>query len=212
MLRLYLARHGRTVWNQEGRNQGQGDSPLDAVGVLQSQCLAEHLASLALTDLYSSDLGRCLQTAATVGALTNLQPKVDTRLRERDYGGWEGITASDAERSHPEEWRAYRQDPSLHAPPGGESGIEVFMRANHFLFDLLSAHREGAVAIVAHGGVLAAMCAALLHGTPKMATCIRVPNCSVTEIEIDELGRRRLVRFNDVEHLKSVPSEAANLG
>lgn len=212
MLRLYLARHGRTVWNQEGRNQGQGDSPLDAVGALQSQCLAEHLASLGLTDIYSSDLGRCLQTAATLGALTSLQPKVDTRLRERDYGEWEGITADDAERTHPEEWKAYRQDPSLHSPPGGESGIEVFMRASHFLFDLLAAHREGSIAIVAHGGVIAAMCAALLHGTPKTAACIRVPNCSVTEIEIDDNGRRRLVRFNDVEHLEAVPSEAASLG
>ena len=60
---FYLARHGQTEWNIEGRIQGQLDSPLTALGKQQALLLAEQCKMLSITSLLTSPLGRALATA-----------------------------------------------------------------------------------------------------------------------------------------------------
>src|SRR6185295_17267686 len=55
---VLLIRHGETLWNQQGRMQGQNDSPLTPLGLEQARQLGRRLKDVTFTTLYSSDLGR----------------------------------------------------------------------------------------------------------------------------------------------------------
>src|SRR5437660_8866268 len=87
-VRILLARHGETVFNVEGRWQGQADSPLTERGLAQARELARALAHEPIAAIYSSDLGRAFLTAAEVATPHGLQVIADRRLREIDTGEW----------------------------------------------------------------------------------------------------------------------------
>ena len=90
--RFCLVRHGETAWNAEGRLQGQIDIPLNAAGRAQAEATAARLAAHRFDALYSSDLSRALETAAPAATLLGLQTRPTPSLRERQFGGFQGLT------------------------------------------------------------------------------------------------------------------------
>ncbi len=79
---LVVIRHGETEWNVRGIWQGQQNSPLTDQGMRQAKAVAERLRKFPVAAVYSSDLGRCIQSAQpTVDALA-LKLSLDERLRE----------------------------------------------------------------------------------------------------------------------------------
>src|SRR5471032_3086869 len=86
--RVYLARHGQTAYNLEGRFQGQQQIPLDETGRAQALELAERAAPLGFRALWTSPLIRARETADAVAASTGLVPVEDPRLMETDAGAW----------------------------------------------------------------------------------------------------------------------------
>ena len=90
MTRILVVRHGQSVWNADGRWQGQADPPLSELG--QSQA-ASASARIGLVDgIYASDLLRAHHTAEIVAAPIGSDVALDPRLRERAAGDWEGRT------------------------------------------------------------------------------------------------------------------------
>jgi broad specificity phosphatase PhoE len=200
MLRIVLLRHGQTAWNQEGKNQGSEDIELDAIGRIQSEQTATRLSGRTWNAAFTSPLRRARETAEIVLRGQSVLLREDDRLRERSYGAWEGKTAEEIGPPYEE----YRRDRVLYRPPGGETGLEVFMRAAAFLHDLLE-ECTGDVLVVSHGGTTAALIAVLLHGTPATAATLRLANCSITEIHITADRRRVLGVYNDTSHLDPQP-------
>lgn len=200
MTRFFLLRHGQTAWNLERKNQGKEDIPLDDVGRRQSDQTVAALSHLSFDVIWSSPLQRALETAQRFGQATGAAIRVDQRLVERSYGEWEGLTPEEIGAPYEE----YRQDRVLYRPPGGETGIEVFCRCVSFLHDALAEDARSHL-VVSHGGTIAFLTAALLHGSPATASTLRLANCSVTEIVLLPDGRRILVRFNDTSHLDPKP-------
>src|SRR5438128_11329663 len=96
-VRILLARHGETIFNVEGRWQGQSDSPLTERGIAQSRELARALADEPIAAVYGSDLGRALNTAREVAELHTLCVQTDIRLREIDTGAWTGKSRQEIE-------------------------------------------------------------------------------------------------------------------
>src|SRR3954454_18160142 len=90
--KIVLVRHGETQWNVEQRIQGQGDSPLTPTGVEQARAIGRRLAREHFDRLVASDLGRAMQTAQEIAALTSHEVVPDARFRERHFGVGEGLT------------------------------------------------------------------------------------------------------------------------
>lgn len=200
MIRFVLLRHGQTAWNLEQKNQGKEDVPLDDVGRRQGEQALAALSDSAFDVIWSSPLRRAAETAEKIAATLGSVIRVDARLVERSYGEWEGRTAEEIGAPYEE----YRRDRVLYRPPGGETGIEVFSRCVSFLYDALAEGLRSHL-IVSHGGTIAFLTAALLHGSPATASALRLANCSLTEVVLLPDGRRVLVRFNDTSHLDPQP-------
>lgn len=142
---LYLARHGETAYNAEGRFQGQADVGLTERGVDQAHALARTAAEREWAGLYCSPLPRAAQTAAIVGAAIGLTPIPDDRFKEADAGTWTHRLYTEVEADDPAGWAAYNETDPEFAFPGGES-----------LEDLVERAVDGFVAVT-HGGRLPAL-------------------------------------------------------
>jgi broad specificity phosphatase PhoE len=103
---IYLLRHGKTVWNAEGRFQGQKDSPLtrpgrdqaDAVGIRLAQEIGKTGAS---TKTYVSPLGRTRETAERIARHIAENSIEERRLMELSIGCWDGLTHYEIEMEYP---------------------------------------------------------------------------------------------------------------
>jgi broad specificity phosphatase PhoE len=105
---LYLARHGETDWNADGRLQGQTDIPLNAVGRAQAVVLAARLRTASIAAIATSDLARARGTAEIVAAELGVPVTlVDAAFRERAYGIFEGLTQAQAQARDPAEWARF---------------------------------------------------------------------------------------------------------
>lgn len=150
--KIILIRHGETEWNVQGRMQGHLDSSLTEQGVAQARALGEVLRDEKFSAIYSSDLGRAQRTAAHIAAPDRLI--LDPRLRERNLGIFQRLTAKEAQGKFADEFLQFRARSPDHVVPGGESRREVQRRAVAALTDLARAHLGQTIVIVTHGGVL----------------------------------------------------------
>ncbi len=148
--RLYLVRHGRTDWNDQGRHQGQADPPLNAQGHRQAEAVAEALASVPFDALYSSDLARARQTAEALARRLGLPVRLDRRLRELAQGAWEGLPATEIAARYPDLFALWRTAPSRVRPPGGETLEELLTRVTAALDEIAARHPGGQVAVFTH--------------------------------------------------------------
>lgn len=154
MTQLILIRHGETLWNRELRMQGHQDSPLSDTGLHQARCLGQRLADLSFSMLYSSDLGRAYETARSVAGVTGHEIAVDTRLRERHFGVFEGLTGDEIESRFPDEYKCFKSRNPAFVVPGGESAQQFRERCLLVLEDIAERHPGETVVVVTHGLVL----------------------------------------------------------
>ena len=149
MLTLILTRHGQAA-SADIMLGGQLDVPLTPDGRHEAEALARRLAGVRIDRILSSPLLRAIETAQTVA--TGRPVEVDERLRELDYGRWEGLTYVEIEARDPELRTRWDHDPGSTHSPGGESGEDVAARALSFLVELLEVELATAAAHAAATG------------------------------------------------------------
>ncbi|MBB3129542.1 alpha-ribazole phosphatase [Paenibacillus rhizosphaerae] len=132
---LLLVRHGTTPWNREKRYLGHTDIPLDPGGRDELAPLARKLAGKVLSGVYCSDLARCRETLAIVSPAYADAAVYDPRLREMDFGAWEGHTYEQLQ--HEPLYRQWIDSPQQVTPPGGESWKDFAGRIDGFIGNLL---------------------------------------------------------------------------
>ncbi|MDA4110719.1 glucosyl-3-phosphoglycerate phosphatase [Mycolicibacterium holsaticum] len=166
--RLVMLRHGQTEYNAGSRMQGQLDTDLSELGREQAVAAADVLAKRQPLVIVSSDLRRALDTAVTLGDRAGMPVLVDARLRETHLGDWQGMTHLEVDDAAPGARLAWRED-ARWAPHGGESRVDVAARAMPLVTELVAGQAEWGldsperpVVLVAHGGLIAALTAALL--------------------------------------------------
>ena len=200
MIRLLLVRHGTTAWNREGRYQGQTNVPLDKTGVQQALALRSRLAREEIGAIYASDLKRAWQTASAIAVPHALVIRPEPRLREIDFGIWDGSTYHEIKQRSPEALAAWEADPLNAAPHGGESLGQVTARVRAALDDIARVHRGQTVVVVAHGGSLQVLLCLVLGLVPNARWQFRLSAASLSELQLYE-GGAVLTRLSDCSHL-----------
>ena len=181
---FWIARHGETGWNEEGRSLGHGDPPLNDRGREQARMLARRLSEVRPAAVYASDLRRAAETGAIVAAGVGAPLRVVPALREVDLGEWTGLTDAEVAQRYPgalERWRSGRR-----AWRQGESYDEMARRVVAALRRIGAAHPASRVAVVAHAGTaIAALAKARRMAFEECRLAHPKPACS--EVLVVEL-------------------------
>jgi broad specificity phosphatase PhoE len=195
-VRLTLIRHGPTAWNAARRFQGRSDIPLSAQGRAHARALASALRLEGFDKVYSSDLGRALQTARAIAEASGAEVVIDARLREFDFGRWEGLTWEEIVAAYPALVGSTPTAATDYAPDEGESFADVRRRVQEFLDGLPAPQPDSPIGVVTHAGTLHAFFAALGLEASRFSTS------GITRVAISG-GHARLITLNDVGHLDS---------
>ncbi|WP_280535401.1 histidine phosphatase family protein [Halopenitus sp. POP-27] len=153
MSEILLVRHGETSWNAAGRVQGWAPVGLNAAGRRQARRLARHLTAEhedGNVTLVTSDLARARETAAPIAAAFDVEPTTDSRLRERDFGRYQGLDSTDLFDRFPElDLLAEGSDAATYTPDSGESWISVRDRVLAAVADLRERARSDDCTVIA---------------------------------------------------------------
>ncbi|MDP6932303.1 MAG: histidine phosphatase family protein [Myxococcota bacterium] len=200
---LLLVRHGQTAWNRQRRFLGSTDIPLDETGTTQARDLAEWLAPLPLTAVYTSPLSRALDTARALCSERNgLEPRVDPRLAELDQGVLEGQPSHVLSEDHPDFLEAWVTDPTHARIPGGETFGSCQERALAAIQQIADTHDPGPpVVIVSHRMVLAAILCHILEIPLRLHGRIGQVNTAINVITYAD-DRFSIRRLNESSHLR----------
>ncbi len=197
---LYLIRHGRTEWNRLWRIQGDMDVPLDGEGRRQAGALAKALEAVPLKAVYASPLQRAVETASALAVAHGVPLQLDPRLKERNWGAYQGMRREEAALAYAEAEADLRADPRTARPPGGESFADLSQRAEAALREI-AAREEGSVAIVCHGGTIVAGLMALLGLESWPRIRFVVDNASISLLDVTPDGRVVTHYVNRCDHL-----------
>ena len=184
--RLYLVRHGETQWNADGRLLSFTDEPLNERGEAQAAALATALTGIRWDRAISSPLVRARRTAGIVLAARSDAPEleIDGRLREMDFGPYEGWSEAQLE-SDPVAVTRRRDGSQL-------DGVEPEQSVADRVRDVLASldGDPGTTLVVGHGRTLRILIAVALGLPPSFARSLRMRNCRPAVLE---LGRTPLL-------------------
>jgi len=186
-MKLVLVRHVETTGNVEHRLNGHTESQYTRRGESMKELLVEELIALdeklAFDKIYSSPTSRAYKIAADVGAATGKQIQVDHRLREFNFGIFEGKTRDECCEKAKDEWDLWMEDYLDYVVPEGQSQREYHALCKEFLKEL---NHEETVLVVAHGGTV--------HG--MLTNLLELPIDSKWHFDI-KLGSITVVNYND---------------
>lgn len=150
---VIIARHGETIWNLEGRLQGQLDSPLTSTGLQQAKVTAELLRSQCIKDIFASPLGRALETAKIIQEVIACDIKIDKNLKEISFGDYSGLTKLQIESENPCLLNEREKAKWKFRWHGGESYENLYSRAERFVSEHFTIMNKGNILIVAHESI-----------------------------------------------------------
>jgi len=157
MGKVFLTRHGETVWNIEGRLQGWNDSPLTENGVKQAEWLYERLREEKIDYIYSSPSGRAFETANILNKDWGLEINKSDDLREIGLGDWQGLNQQELREKYGEMVDIYWTTPSKYINNSGETFEDVINRTEKFLCNIIKEHKDNNILIVTHTVALKGM-------------------------------------------------------
>jgi probable phosphoglycerate mutase len=208
MTRILLVRHGESIWNADGRWQGQADPALSDLGRRQAAAAA---AALGTVDaIVTSDLQRAADTGAIIARHLGIEPVVtEPRLRERDAGPLSGLTRPEIHARFPrllaDDPAGFEPGPDGHPawPDGWEPDAHLWDRVEVALLALGRLVPDGDVVAVTHGGVIYAIERRL--GAEGRG---RVPNLGAVWLEVAGEDLRIGERLALIEPHMHTPIEA----
>jgi probable phosphoglycerate mutase len=198
--RLIAVRHGETAWNVESRLQGQLDIPLNDRGHDQARRAARWLAEDKPDLVVSSDLARAQATAQAIATFNGCPLVVDTRLRERSFGSFQGLTHLEVAQRWPQQSQRWKsRDPDF-APGDGESLRVFYARCIDATLSLVEAHAGRTVVLVSHGGVMDCLYRAASRIPLDAPRIWSLDNAAINRLLHTNSGLT-LVGWNDTSHL-----------
>lgn len=176
MIRIYIARHGETTWNAEGRAQGRSDPDLSPKGYGQSRFLLEHLKNRPIAAIYTSTLRRSILTAQPLAEYLGIPILRQPELDEIALGIMEGKRFEDIDEAEKVEWERFRVNRLTYHIPGAENYTDVSNRVRPFKEKILRDHEGQEILVVAHRGVNRMLIGLLLEVSLEEALTIEQTN------------------------------------
>ena len=204
-MKLYFVRHGKTIWNLEGRFQGaSGDSPLLEKSIETLKQLGQYLQEIPFDVIYSSDLPRAVTSAQIIQSqLKDSCPLQKTSLlREWQLGKLEGAKFATLKAIYPEQMYALRSNLAKFDSTmfGAESVYQTTQRTINFVKSLQDQDFDH-VLIVGHGANLTASIQTLLgYDVPLLRKDGGLANASVTVLETSDFENFNLIVWNDTSY------------
>lgn len=176
-MKLYLIRHGKTIWNEKGLLQGNSDIPLNEEGKKSALKLREYFKNKNIDMCFSSPLERACATAEI--AFPNLKVITTDKIVERHLGEFEG--KSHTEYSFYEFW-----DYKLNSNYKGVEPVQTLLkRSKEFLEEIKEKYPDKNIAVVSHGAFLKAFYYTIIgYDENEKFNKFQIDNCEVKEIEI----------------------------
>ena len=204
-MKLYFVRHGRTVWNLEGRFQGAScDSPLlsESIDILKQ--LGQHLKKIHFDTIYSSDLPRAVKSAEIIQS--QLQAPCPLKsipdLREWQLGKLEGLKIATLNTIYPQQIKAFRSNLAQFDTKmfEAESLYSTTQRTIQFIKSLKESPAEN-ILIVGHGANLTASLRTLIgYKEAHLRKEGGLANASLTVLETENFETFTLERWNDTSY------------
>ena len=207
-MKLYFVRHGRTVWNLEGRFQGAGgDSPLLPESIETLNELGQYLKDVSFDKIYSSDLPRAVKSAEIIQSqLTNPCPLESVpELREWHLGKLEGLKIATLNAIYPQQIQAFKTNLAKFDTRmfEAESLYSTTHRTIQFIKSLKDSKAEQLL-LVGHGANLTASLRTLLgFNEAHLRKNGGLANASLTIIETDDFKKFNLLVWNDTSYQNS---------
>lgn len=197
--RVVLVRHGESQWHAENRYAGSSDVGMTDHGHAQAEDLAAWARAARPDAVWCSPQTRAHETALPSAAALGVEPVVDARLRELDFGVAEGLTRDEMRERFPDDLDRFVDDPVAGRFPGGEEPAEAVVRFTACLADVAAHHPGGRVLVVAHSTVVRLVLCSLLGIDPARYRDVMpgLGNCTLTEVALaSDGGRAALLTYN----------------
>ena len=202
MKRIILVRHGESEYNAKRIVQGHIDTDLTPAGIVQARLAAEYLKkNYRIDKIYSSDLRRAYRTAVIISHVLELPVIKDDRIREMNFGQWEGRTYEHIFQTDYEAFRKWLQNPVACPLPSQEEISRFKNRLESFYQDILKEEVEN-ILIVGHGGsIQGLLCIACGIGMENL-WALKHSNTGISVIEVTNPTTTVKV-INSTSHLDS---------
>ena len=178
---LLVVRHGRTDWNDQDKVQGIADIPLNSAGIEQAEKTREILKNEKIDLIICSPLTRTRQTAGIINQERNIEILYDERIKERDFGEFEGLNK---QIFNFKDFWTYSKNLQYEK---AENIQKFFKRIYNLLDEVKEKYCDKNVLLVIHGGV-SVVVNAYFEGMPleNEPTKGVLKNCEVKKYEFEK--------------------------
>ena len=199
---FYIVRHGQTNWNILGKTQGHGNSDLTPKGENQALELSKAIKEYPIDYIYSSDLGRALQTAEIIGSTIGVDIIQTPSLREMGFGDWEGLLIEEIKKDHAKTYETWRNQPHLVNIPNGETLHIIKDRVDAFIKELNEKYDNKHILLVSHSVTVRVMLLSFLNSGVENIYRIKQDNTALNIVEYRDYGPV-VIKMNDTSHMKN---------
>ena len=201
MTHIVLVRHGHVEGIHPERFRGRAEIPLSEIGRRQAAATAARVAAgWRPTAVYTSPMGRCVETGAAIATAVSATARSLDALNDLDYGAWQWKTFDEVRAISPALFARWFAAPETVRFPDGDSLPDLVARTADALRQVVERHPNETVVLVGHDSVNRAILMQAL--AQPMAAYWRIAQspCAISELEIGD-GEPRVLRVNDTTHL-----------
>ena len=184
--KLFLVRHGRTKWNLEGRYQGITNTNLVPEGARQAKLAALYLSKVKFSGIYSSPLGRAVETSEVFKKILKQGYVVRENLKEINFGKWEGLKFDEINEKYNQDYQDWLKNPYSNPPTEGESFTSLTKRALTELKRIFEENPDNSnILIISHGGLIVSLLVYWLRVPPERWSAIIQSQGAINVVYLD---------------------------
>lgn len=158
-MKIYIIRHGETIWNAAGKLQGWSDIELNEKGREAARITAKALEDVNFDIAYTSPLIRARETAEIIIGDRNIQIINDERIKEICIGEAEGRVYDELIKEKVENnFSKFFEEPENYIPYSGGETFEILCkRAKDFIDNVLMKETHENILVVSHAAMIKAL-------------------------------------------------------